>query len=74
MKSSKSCCVWVPWASASSISLSAAIMSLTRCMACGIGLLQGLLHAAELAVEHLAAQQVLELLEGLPRPPADRQS
>ena len=32
----------------------------------GIRLLQALLHAAELAVEHLPAQQVLELLEGLP--------
>ena len=29
--------------------------------------LQRLLHAAELAVEHLAAEQVLELLEGFPR-------
>jgi hypothetical protein len=29
-----------------------------------VGVLHGLLHAAELAVEHLAAEQVLELLEG----------
>ena len=38
----------------------------------GVGLLQGLPHAAELAVQHLAPQQVLELLERLPgrgRPP-----
>ena len=47
-------------------------MSLTRCMAAGVRVLQRLLHAAELAVEHLPAQQVAELLERLPgrlRPP-----
>jgi hypothetical protein len=31
-----------------------------------VGLLQGLLHAAELAVEHLPAEQVLQLLERFP--------
>ena len=41
-------------------------MSLTRCMASGSGCCRVFLHAAELAVQHLAAQQVLQLLEGLP--------
>ena len=40
-------------------------MSLIRCMACGSGFCRRLPHAAELAVEHLAAQQLPELLEGL---------
>ena len=72
-------CSWVcsPRASASSMSLSAATISRTRAMSCGGGTAQRVPHPAELAVEHLAAQQVLDLGVRLARlvaaPPVVRQ-
>ena len=41
---------------------------LDPCMSSGVGARQRVLHPAELAVEHLAAQQVLDLLVRLPAP------
>ena len=49
-------------------------MSLTRCMASGSARLQRLLHAAELLVEHLAAQQVPDLARTSARASGERQS
>ena len=70
MNSSNCSCVCSPRASASSISLSARSMSLTRCMSSGVAFCSASRMPGELRVEHLAAQQVLDLLVRLPRPPA----
>ena len=65
MNWSKSAWVCSPRASAASISFRSAEHVLDPLHRLRVGVLHDLPHAAELAVQHLAAQQVLELLEGL---------
>ena len=74
MNSSNCSCVCSPRASASSMALRSAIMSLTRCIAAGSGFSSACFMPRNWRVEHLAAQQVLDLLEGLrgPRASASR--